>query len=368
MKAILASLAAACAGLAGCSTVPNSSAGNDASTKIESAVISGIYDSAIQLDQGRYEGEPFVPGGASRPAVTLLPEPRALADIDGEGDPEWVVIVAESSGGSGTFHYLTVLKEDRNAFRSRATVLLGDRVRPSKLSVEGATVRVDLLDAGEQDAACCPTEPRTRRWQWIDNDLEPVSRYAGNLVYGHEAREFVTCDGDRYWVTDDTGGDLRRIYEARILAPYQPLFAEVGAIRLPAPAAEFAADYDEQLRVIDLKRLETEGPACALDIGDARYRASGVEPFWHVDVETDALRLSRMGQPPRTWTTTEREATASGRTWHGESDGDSLTLTLEEERCTNPMSGSVFAYTAELRLAGETLFGCALEPLPGEVD
>ena len=90
----------ALAGLAGCDTAPGG---------LESATISGIYENPIKLKDGRYEGEPFVPGGASRPTVTLLPEPRARFDVDGDGSPEWLAVLAESSGGSGTFLYLAVV-------------------------------------------------------------------------------------------------------------------------------------------------------------------------------------------------------------------------------------------------------------------
>jgi uncharacterized membrane protein len=364
VKTGLASILAAFAGLAGCSVVSTNHAENGVPGEFESASISGIYDDPIRLDRGRYEGEPFVVGGASRPTVTMLPEPRALVDIDGDGDREWLVILAESSGGSGTFIYLTMLEEDHDGFRSRATVLLGDRVRVAKVSVDGSTVGVDLIAAGKDDPACCPTELRTRRWKWIDNALHPVSRFAGNLVYGHEARELVACDGRRYWVADETGGDLRQSYEASITTPYQPLFAEVEAIRLPAPDAAFAAPYDETLHVTNLRRLETEGFGCSLELGGAQYRAFGVEPFWQVDVEPYSLQFSRIGQPLRTLTISNRQPVDSGQTWLAEGDGQSLALTVTNERCTNPMSGSVFAYTAKLNFAGETLAGCALTPLP----
>ncbi|MBE0605773.1 MAG: hypothetical protein IH610_05720 [Deltaproteobacteria bacterium] len=38
----------------------------------------GTYDNAAALKDGVYEGEPFVPGGASRPRVELLEMPPVL--------------------------------------------------------------------------------------------------------------------------------------------------------------------------------------------------------------------------------------------------------------------------------------------------
>ena len=350
--------------LAGCDVVPDNASELEASDSFATATISGIYDKPIQLRGGRYEGEPFVPGGASRPTVTLLPQPRARSDVDADGSPEWLAVLAESSGGSGTFLYLAVVKEGGGHFRSVATVLLGDRVEIERVSAEGANVRVDLLASDEDDSSCCPTVLRSLRWQWIDGQLEPVVRLAGRLVYGHEAREFESCEGRRFWVMDATGGDLQQTYEASIGTAYQSRFVEVLAIRLPKSDAAFAAPYDEQLRVTDLLRLETEGPGCLLDLGGAQFRALGVEPFWHLDVDSRTLRLSRLGQAPLTLTTSAIESNTSTWVWRAESESDTLTLTLEMARCTNSMSGSLFAYIAEVRLVGETLSGCALTPLP----
>jgi uncharacterized membrane protein len=352
------------AGLAACGVVPDNASELEASDSLETATISGIYDKPINLRAGRYEGEPFVPGGASRPTVTLLPQPRARSDVDADGNLEWLVVLAESSGGSGTFLYLAVVKEDGGRFDSVATVLLGDRVEVERVSAEGANVRVDLLRSDKDDFSCCPTGFLTLHWQWNDDQLEPVVRLAGRLIFGHEAREFESCGGRRYWVADATGGDLQRTYEASIGTAYQSRFVEVLATRLPEANGAFAASYDEQLRVTDLLRLETEGPGCSLDLGGAQFRALGVEPFWHLDVDTRALRLSRLGQASLTFAISAIESNATTTVWRAQDESDTLILTVEKARCTDSMSGSLFAYTAEVRLGGEMLSGCALTPLP----
>lgn len=154
MRMLLVLAAVAWTVLAGCKAIPLNEPESDG---LEAARISGIYDTPVQLEQGRYVGEPFVPGAASRPTVTLLQEPRVAADLDGDGDPEWLVVLAESSGGGGTFFYLAVVRRNESGFHSIATELLGDRVRIEGLSAEGAIVQIDLLTAGADDARCCPT-------------------------------------------------------------------------------------------------------------------------------------------------------------------------------------------------------------------
>lgn len=372
MRLFRASFVVAWAGLAGCAMTPAQSPGDipdgGLPEALNAATIAGIYAEPIQLQHGRYAGQPFVSGGASRPTVTLVPEPIASADLDADGGREWLMVLAESSGGSGTFYYLAVIQQRAVGFRSRSTVLIGDRVQVERISVDGATVRVDLRGPGDDDAAGCPVEVGTRSWQWVGDDLYPVARFAGHLVYGHELREFVTCGGRRYWVADASGGDLRRTYEAMIGMPYQALFVEISGSRLPAPQAAFAVAYEEQLRVNALHRVETEGPGCALDLAGARFRALGVEPFWHIDVGSDTLSFSRLGQAPMSVAIEAQEVEGTTRIWRGQADAGALTLTLEERRCTNPMSGLVFAYSAAVSFGGQTFSGCAIAPLPDRSD
>lgn len=54
----------------------------------------GIYDNAVTLRDGVYEGEPFVPGGASRPRVELLDMLPVLHDLDGDGIDDAAVLLA----------------------------------------------------------------------------------------------------------------------------------------------------------------------------------------------------------------------------------------------------------------------------------
>ena len=64
---------------------------------------SGIYDDDVTLTEGRWEGEPFVADGASRPSVGIIDDFMLTGDLDGDGTDEVVVFLWESSGGSGTY-------------------------------------------------------------------------------------------------------------------------------------------------------------------------------------------------------------------------------------------------------------------------
>lgn len=112
---------------------------------LANATYEGVYDRPVTLADGRYEGEPFQPGAASRPVLVLLPDLTASGDLDGDGTDEGIGILVENSGGSGSFVYLAVVGPTPNGDRSLATKLLGDRVNVTRLTVEDATIEIELV-------------------------------------------------------------------------------------------------------------------------------------------------------------------------------------------------------------------------------
>lgn len=128
---------------------------------LSNAAYQGIYDEAVQLTDGLFEGEPFVAGGASRPTLNLLPDLTALGDLNGDGAGDGVAILAENSGGSGTFIYLAAVVAQDGTPVNAATLLLGDRVRVESVAVEDGKVVLVAGTFAENDPLCCPSQ-RTR--------------------------------------------------------------------------------------------------------------------------------------------------------------------------------------------------------------
>ena len=126
---------------------------------------SGIYDEAVTLTDGRWEGAPFVEGGASRPAVGLVDNFILSGDLDGDGVDEVVAILWENSGGSGTNIYIAAVgnREGHNA--NLGTALVGDRVQLRSGRIHNARVELDIVQQGPKDAACCPSQLARRSWK-----------------------------------------------------------------------------------------------------------------------------------------------------------------------------------------------------------
>jgi hypothetical protein len=130
----------------------------------------GIYPEPVKLTDGKYEGEPFVEGGASRPMVTFV-EPMALGDLDGDGVDDAAVLLVENSGGSGSFVYLAAILNRGGKPENIATQLLGDRVQVQSLTIESGKIVVEALTHSPDDAMCCPTQESTQTYELQGNEL-----------------------------------------------------------------------------------------------------------------------------------------------------------------------------------------------------
>ena len=132
--------------------------------ELRSATYEGIFDYPATLIDGRYEGEPFVEGGVSAPAAGLMEDFLLTGDLDGDGREEAVVLLWENSGGSGTRDYLAAMGRGDGGIENLGTILIGDRVQVRSASLVGDAIELELVEAGPEDAACCPTQKTTRTW------------------------------------------------------------------------------------------------------------------------------------------------------------------------------------------------------------
>lgn len=124
---------------------------------LRNATYQGIYDEPVTLEAGRYEGEPFVPGGVSRPSVTFIDELQAFGDLNGDGRDDAAVLLVENSGGSGVFVYLAAVLDEQGFPNNVATTLLGDRSQVLGLNIENGQIVVEYLTQGPDDPFCCPS-------------------------------------------------------------------------------------------------------------------------------------------------------------------------------------------------------------------
>ncbi len=125
----------------------------------------GILDYPVTLVNGRWEGEPFVPGGASRLLVGLMDGFALSGDLDGDDQDELAVVLWESSGGSGTFYYLAVLGDQGSGCVNMGTSLIGDRIRVEGGRIGDGKIELHVVRQGPDDPACCPSQRGVMSWR-----------------------------------------------------------------------------------------------------------------------------------------------------------------------------------------------------------
>lgn len=363
------------AALAGCAAGNSGPAPGAAALdadRLRHATYNGILDHPVTLENGRYEGEPFAPGSATRPLVKLVPGILATGDLDGDGIDEAVVVLAHSSGGSGVFMYLATVRDDDGGVENTATVRLGDRVKVLAVAIDDDQVVAELVEHGPNDAMCCPTSQVRRAWLLQGGELAGLPspgpagyRVRGHLAWGQERRSFTECGtGREGWAINASGDELVEVYEALTSSPYQPMFAEVRGEWVAAPQQGSGAGFGEALRITDLLRAENEGFGCRLDLAGVAFIASGNEPFWRLRIREDGIALRSMDSPDeRVFAAPDRYEQAGRLTFESGAGNASIRVVLEPGHCIDSMSGARYAWSATLVVDGRQLAGCAAEGL-----
>lgn len=124
--------------------------------------------------------------------------------------------------------------------------------------------------------------------------------------------------------------------------------------------ANAKTSVDGQFVPSQVYRVQAEGQGCS-DINFARtmLRASGHEPQWSIAVSNQGMVLNRVGQEPQALPYLEEQLPEGRLSLSSEANGQRLELWVAKQRCVDSMSGAVQHMSAELRLNGEVLRGCA---------
>jgi heat shock protein HslJ len=157
--------------IAGCQPPANHPA-QPSSHELANATYAGVMEEPIALRDGSWQGEPFVSDGAARPTAGLVGDFAITGDLSGDGNDETVVLLWSNSGGSGTFDYLALLdRQPDGTLVNISTVPLGDRVDVRSAAISAGELIVDVVQAGPDDAACCPGEKLRRHYALTDGTL-----------------------------------------------------------------------------------------------------------------------------------------------------------------------------------------------------
>ena len=106
------------------------------------------------------------------------------------------------------------------------------------------------------------------------------------------------------------------------------------------------------------------GFGCREDLSEIAFRASGVEPFWGLQVRSGSIVYTTPEIPRTGFEAAEPAVLAGGWIYESVSSGPeslSLSLRLTPERCSDSMVGAIYSWSAEVDIGGEVRRGCAWE-------
>ena len=167
--------------------------------QLKGATVSGVFDQAVTLADGKYDGPPAAPGTASHPTLMLWEPAVVLGDVDGAPGSEAVAMMSSNSGGSGEFVYVAAFGVRDGKLVNLGTAEVGDRTKLQNLWLQGGKVIMDVVEAGPKDPACCPTQLARKTYAFEGGALKQAkSEVLGTLTMGTLAAnewQLVSIDG-----------------------------------------------------------------------------------------------------------------------------------------------------------------------------
>jgi hypothetical protein len=119
--------------------------------------------------KSKYNGDVKTPPGSYRI------EKIALGRLNKDGSAEAAVILLNQSRGSGEFHELTALINNRDGTTVQTRPIeLGRRIIIKSMIVKNRVIIIGMLTHASKDALCCPTKHVTKKFKIKDNQIVDI--------------------------------------------------------------------------------------------------------------------------------------------------------------------------------------------------
>jgi hypothetical protein len=123
----------------------------------------------------RLAGGSYTAGSGADYISANLMDKVAFGDLNGDGKPDSAILLAENTGGSGTFISLVVVLDENGQPVQTSSALIGDRAKIDSVTI-GPDRKIVVTGAvqGPNDPMCCPTLQVTETYQLTKAGLEMV--------------------------------------------------------------------------------------------------------------------------------------------------------------------------------------------------
>ena len=184
-----------------------------------------------------------------------------------------------------------------------------------------------------------------------------TTRLQGELSAAGGQLLFKPCSEARRFVVKDAAG-TGVLQEAASLADnaQDKLFADLRGRLVGGQQA----NTDGQLDVSRLYRLEPSARSCEdPNFKQLTLRAAGQGPAWDVKASGKGMVINREGKEPLPLPFLEEQMPGGGLSLTSEANGQRVELWIAPQRCVERSTGAIRHLSAELRIDGQTLQGCA---------
>jgi len=128
----------------------------------------------VQLTDGKFEQG--TPGGADYVSVNVT-DFVAAGDLDGDGVKEIAALIAENSGGTGVFVFLTVYADVNGKLVFQTSAIVDDRPQLNAFSIKDGDIFLDATIHASEDPFCCPTLRMTRHYRLVTPNQLDMTDY-----------------------------------------------------------------------------------------------------------------------------------------------------------------------------------------------
>lgn len=183
-----------------------------------------------------------------------------------------------------------------------------------------------------------------------------LTRLQGELTAADGKLLFKPCEETRRFAVNDSGSTGILQEAVALSATPGTLFADVRGTL----AGSDGSASDGTLNVQQLYRLEQSAGACS-DPNFKRLlvRAHGNAPDWNLKANSKGMVLDRPGVPSLAVPYLEEQMPDGRLSISTEANGQRVDLWIAPQRCVDSVTGTVSSLSAELRVDGQTLRGCA---------
>lgn len=180
-------------------------------------------------------------------------------------------------------------------------------------------------------------------------DTKPRLAYGQVLKYGDKLM-FAPCRDRTFVFFEDVSADgaVGKALDLIGLAAGKKLYVELLGF----------VEHD-RLKASQVNFAQTDGRCQVPGTSGEAWRAAGNEPGWILAAGGDRVQFKRSGRPEVVLPYVPTPAENGMASYRVAADGRALELRFEQKLCRDQQAHSVFGWTAQVTLDGETLQGCA---------